>query len=107
MYVVGDWVEGNVGNLSFGDFKPPFQLPLIIFIWGPHSRGEERNVGLFVRTIYHTHKQQLGYSVMKVFCLLLRQQFPILLGLYHKQVFFRIRGVSITYHLWEIINGFL
>ena len=21
MYVVGDWVEGNVGNLSFGDYE--------------------------------------------------------------------------------------
>ena len=25
MYVVGDWVEGNVGNLSFGDWSLRFE----------------------------------------------------------------------------------
>ena len=32
MYVVGDWVEGNVGNLSFGDFSIPFEVYFIGFV---------------------------------------------------------------------------
>ena len=40
MYVVGNWVEGNVGNLSFGDCTTK-TLNLIFSIWSHMGRGAQ------------------------------------------------------------------
>ena len=59
---------------------------------------------LYVRTSSHTQKQQLGCIVTEVFCLILMKQFLLLNFLYHKQIFYCVRGEIAEYHFWEIIN---